>query len=263
MGFEIWLEYVWICLIIIGLESILSADNALVMGVLVKDLPEKKRKKALFYGIIGAYVFRFIAIFLISYIAGIWQLQALGAAYLIYLGVKQLVQKKKQKDGEEDESNTINGNESLWKVILKVELTDITFAIDSILAAVAIAVSLPKSPLPGFGGLDGGIFLVVFIGMAVGLAFIRVAATYVVDFMKKYPGLEIAAFIVVSWVGVKLGVHTLASPDIQFGLITESFVHNIWWKIIFWGVFVAIILGGWFFSSKRRSANKSTNAVEH
>ncbi|HEX7063606.1 MAG TPA: hypothetical protein VF199_00930, partial [Bacillales bacterium] len=142
-----------------------------------------------------------------------------------------------------------------------VELTDITFAIDSILAAVAIAVSLPKSPLPGFGGLDGGIFLVVFIGMAVGLAFIRVAATYVVDFMKKYPGLEVAAFVVVSWVGVKLGVHTLASQDIQFGLITETFVHSIWWKVIFWGVFVAIIAGGWFFSDKREKSNQDNKTA--
>ena len=53
--------------------------------------------------------------------------------------------------------------------MLKVEVADIAFAIDSILAAVALAVSLPNTPLPNIGGLDGGKFLVIFAGGVIGL----------------------------------------------------------------------------------------------
>ncbi|MYL32345.1 hypothetical protein GLW08_06185 [Pontibacillus yanchengensis] len=235
----IWLEYGWALLVIIGLEGLLSADNALVMGVLVKDLPEKKRKQALFYGIVGAYVFRFAALFAISFVVNIWQIQAIGAAYLIYLGIKHIIKNSKENDAS---SSTINQNQSLWKVIFKVELTDIAFAIDSILAAVAIAVSLPGTSIPQLGGMDGGKFIVVFIGMAIGLAFIRFAANYIVKYMKKYPTIEKAAFIIVAWVGVKLALHTMAHENVKLGLIQEGFTHSPWWKATFWGVMLLVVV---------------------
>ncbi|MCI3988140.1 hypothetical protein MMJ63_27880, partial [Bacillus vallismortis] len=50
MDAELLLEYGWVLLVLIGLEGILAADNALVMAVIVKHLPEEKSKKALFYG---------------------------------------------------------------------------------------------------------------------------------------------------------------------------------------------------------------------
>lgn len=64
------LEYGWVLLVLIGLEGILAADNAVVMAVMVKHLPDKQQKKALFYGLMGAFVFRFGALFLISF----WQM---------------------------------------------------------------------------------------------------------------------------------------------------------------------------------------------
>ncbi|WP_407270342.1 TerC family protein [Radiobacillus sp. PE A8.2] len=248
---DLWLEYGWTMLVIIGLEGLLSADNALVMGVIVKNLPESKRKKALFYGIVGAFLFRFAALFAISFVVNIWQIQAIGAVYLIYLGVKSLMKSK-----DDDSESSIDENQSFWKAIVKVELTDIAFAIDSILAAVAIAVSLPNTPLPTIGGMDGGKFIVVFIGMAIGLALIRIAATYVVKFMKQYPVLENAAFLIVAWVGIKLAVHTLAHPDIELGLITESFTHSIGWKATFWGVMLLIVVISGVIAKRRGSVSE-------
>ncbi|WP_037985701.1 TerC family protein [Thalassobacillus devorans] len=255
----IWLEFGWTILVIIGLEGLLSADNALVMGVLVKDLPEKKRKKALFYGILGAYIFRFAALFAISFVVNIWQIQAIGAAYLIYLGIKHMIKNSKEDD-DSKENNKINENQSLWKVILKVELTDIAFAIDSILAAVAIAVSLPDTPFPKFGGMDAAKFAVVFIGMAIGLAFIRIAATYVVKYMKKYPTIEKAAFIIVAWVGVKLAIHTLENKNVTLGLIHEGFTHSLWWKVIFWGVMIMIIVIAAIIAKRKNTASNQSEA---
>lgn len=85
------LEYGWVLIVLIGLEGILAADNALVMSIMVKHLPEDKRKKALFYGLAGAFVFRFGSLFIISYLADVWYVQALGAAYLLYISINHIV----------------------------------------------------------------------------------------------------------------------------------------------------------------------------
>ena len=221
------------------------------MGVIVKDLPEKQQKKALFYGLAGAFVFRFLALFVISFVAGLWELQAIGALYLIYLGVKNLIPKGSGKADQDDDAQLASPKSSLWKTIFKVEITDLAFAIDSILAAVAIAVSLPDSPLPEFGGMDGGKFAVIFAGMMAGLILIRIAATYLIQLMKKYPILEKSAYVIVAWVGIKLAVYTLAHPKI--GVIPEGFVHGALWNVIFWGVLLLIIAVSILISMRNKS----------
>ena len=64
MDWQLVLQYAWIVVVLVGLEGLLSADNALVLAVMVKHLPRTEQKKALFYGLLGAFVFRFIALFL-------------------------------------------------------------------------------------------------------------------------------------------------------------------------------------------------------
>ena len=68
---------------LIILEGLLSADNALVLALLVRHLPEKQQHKALLYGLVGAFVLRGIFIVLAGFIIRLWWLCALGAAYLI------------------------------------------------------------------------------------------------------------------------------------------------------------------------------------
>ena len=86
-------EYAWVLCVLVGLEGILAADNAVVMAVMVKHLPHAQQKKALFYGLLGAFVFRFTALFLISFLANIWQIQAVGAAYLFFIMIHHFVKK--------------------------------------------------------------------------------------------------------------------------------------------------------------------------
>ena len=74
----ILLEYAWVLVVLIVLEGLLAADNAVVMAVMVKHLPRDQQKKALFYGLLGAFVFRFAALFMITFLVNIWQIQALG-----------------------------------------------------------------------------------------------------------------------------------------------------------------------------------------
>jgi predicted tellurium resistance membrane protein TerC len=86
-----WLEYAWTVVVLVFLEGLLSADNALVLALLVKDLPPRKRLRALTYGLVGAYVFRFAAILFATILLQVWQFQAFGAAYLFYVALRHLL----------------------------------------------------------------------------------------------------------------------------------------------------------------------------
>ncbi|GGB52573.1 hypothetical protein F3157_14870 [Virgibacillus dakarensis] len=244
---SLWLEYGWTLLVLIGLEGILSADNALVLAVIAKHLPDEQKKRAINYGIIGAFIFRFAALFAISFLVNVWQVQAIGAAYLIYLGLKHVFGKEKKK-----EVSTGNG---FWPTVAKIGVADLAFAIDSILAAVALAVVLPETPLPTFGGMDGGQFIIVVIAGIAGLILIKFAANWFVTLLDKRPGLETTAYLIVAWVGVKLAVITLGHKDV--GILDEHFAHSTGWKITFWGILLAIAVIGWFVSGKSSSQKGS------
>jgi YkoY family integral membrane protein len=247
MDFSLVLEYGWVLLVLIGLEGLLSADNALVMAIMVKHLPENLRKKALFYGLGGAFVFRFTSLFIISFLVGVWQVQAIGAVYLMYLTFNHIFKRFFKPNQEENQEHSLkNRGSGFWLTVLKVELTDIAFAVDSILAAVALALTLSNTSLPNIGGLDGGKFLVIFCGGFIGLIIMRFAATAFVNLLQKKPGLETAAYLIVGWVGIKLAVFTLAHP--KLAVLSEHFPESIEFKLVFWTVLIAIALLGWFFT---------------
>jgi YkoY family integral membrane protein len=261
MEISLLLEYGWVLLVLIVMEGLLAADNALVLAIMVKHLPEEKRKKALFYGLAGAFVFRFASLFVISFLVDVWQVQAIGALYLLFMAANHIIRKTVIK-GQEEEAETPakdNGKKSgFWMTVLKVEVADIAFAVDSILAAVALAVVLPETPLPAIGGMDGGQFLVIFAGGMIGLIIMRFAANMFVNLLERRPGLEIAAFGIVGWVGVKLAVVTLSHPSL--GVLSAEFAHSTEWKLTFYAVLVAIAAAGWFLSSEKtqESAKKAS-----
>lgn len=250
MDLTLLLEYGWVLIVLVALEGLLAADNALVLAIMVKHLPEEDRKKALFYGLAGAFVFRFVSLFAISFLVDVWQVQAIGAIYLLFMAInhifRKMVVKGKSEDKQEKKPEKKSG---FWATVFKVELADIAFAVDSILAAVALAVVLPDTPLPNIGGLDGGKFLVIFAGGIIGLIIMRFAANQFVKLLERRPGLEIAAFAIVGWVGVKLAVYTLSHPALA--ILSEEFAHSTVWKVTFYLVLVGIAAAGWFFSKDK------------
>lgn len=253
MDISLLLEYGWVLLILVALEGILAADNALVMAVMVKHLPEEQRKKALFYGLAGAFILRLGSLFLISFLVNVWQVQAIGAIYLLYISINHILKKHVLKKNEHDKK--VKKQSGFWGTVLKVELADIAFAVDSILAAVALAVTLPATNLPEIGGLDGGQFLVILAGGLIGVVIMRFAATYFVKLLKKRPNLETAAFLIVGWVGVKLALYTLSHPQID--IVSKHFIESATWKAIFWIALTGIAVGGWFFSKNKNEDEDS------
>lgn len=258
MELTLLLEFGWAFLVLIALEGLLAADNALVLAIMVKHLPEDKRKKALFYGLMGAFVFRFMSLFAISFMVDVWQMQAIGAMYLLFIAINHIVRRTVLCKNGDEKTDEKNQKSSFWMTVLKVELADIAFAVDSILAAVALAVTLPNTPLAKIGGMDGGHFIVIFAGGLTGLIIMRFAANVFCGILHRKPGLEIAAFLIVGWVGIKLAVYTMSHPALQ--ILPYGFAKSPEWKITFYVVLVIIALGGWFLS---KDINEVSSACEN
>jgi YkoY family integral membrane protein len=168
------------------LEGILSVDNALVLAILVRTLPKHLQKKALTYGIVGAFVFRFIALIFAAHLMELWVFKLIGGGYLVYLAMKHMFFAFKE-DAHRVGPRTAA---SFWKTVVVVELTDIAFSIDSITTAVAMSDKL----------------LVVWIGGILGIIFLRFAATFFVRLLEKLPRLEDLAYQLIFFIGTKLSL---------------------------------------------------------
>lgn len=244
MDTSIALQYGWTLLVIIVLEGILSADNALVLAVLSKHLPEEQRKKAISIGLLFAFVFRLGAIFFISFFSESWVVQAIGALYLIYVCISHVLKK--------EEAEIEGAGASYGETIRKIAFADIAFAIDSILAAFALVIVLPVTPEMGeIGGMAAPQFIVIVLGAIAGLIVIKFASEAFVKLLHARPKLETAAMLIVGWVGVKLLMHALVHENfpLQNAAFTD-FVHH-YWNAIFWVVLIGIAVWGWFFSKEK------------
>ena len=174
-----------------ALEVLLSGDNALVLAVMVRPLPPHLRSRALLYGLLVAYLLRGLALLFAVFLIRLWWAQVLGGLYLVYLMVRHFRNNPEGKPLPEASAKTF------WWVVLLINLVDLAFAVDSILAVVAFSKD----------------FLLAFLGVALGILFIRLLAGSVVVLMERFPGLEKVAYALVGWAGVKLfldGTHTLA-----------------------------------------------------
>ena len=179
------------------LEGILSVDNALVLAILVRTLPPEQRRKALTYGIVGAFVFRFIALIFAAHLMQLWVFKLIGGGYLVYLAMKHMFFFYKE-DAHQVRPKTAA---SFWKVVVVVELTDIAFSIDSITTAVAMSDKL----------------LVVWIGGILGIIFLRFAASFFVRLLEKLPRLEDLAYQLIFFIGTKLSLEAF-HVEIEHGI---------------------------------------------
>ncbi len=174
--------------LLVALEALLSADNAIVLALLVLGLPKPQRQRALRYGIVGAFVFRAIATFTAAYLITLGWVKLAGAAYLLYLAYGHFA----KSGGEERKAAPAAlpwlGMNPFWATVVKVELTDIVFAIDSILVAVAMS---PK-------------IWVILTGGMLGIVAMRLVIGRLLAIIERYPPLVDGAFVVISWVGFKL-----------------------------------------------------------
>lgn len=193
---------------LVVMEGLLSADNALVLAVLEKHLPPEQRKKALLYGMFGAYIFRFLFIGIGVYLVKFSIVKVLGALYLGWIVYSHF----KNKGGEDDEAKefkkeswTVRVFGLFWATVISVELMDIAFSVDSILAAFAISDQV----------------WVLLLGGILGIIMMRTIAGVFLTLIEKVPEMETTAFVLIAIIAIKMfaGVFGFHMENTTFFLI--------------------------------------------
>lgn len=188
-----------IILSLILIECLLSVDNAIVLAAQTQKLPTKKeQEKSLFYGIWGAYIFRFLLIGLGSYLINFWEIKVIGAAYLMYLSVKHFWGRAHPHKEHSSKKKRKPVLPLFWSVVISIEAMDVVFSIDSILASLAI------SPNP----------VIVLIGGLVGILAMRGVAEIIMRLLEIVPELEVVAYGLIALIAVKLFL-TIPAIDIE------------------------------------------------
>jgi YkoY family integral membrane protein len=277
-------------LIIIGLlvvlEGVLSIDNALVLGLLAKRMPKQLQSRALTYGLVGAFVFRFIAIATASYLLHWRWVKLVGGAYLVYVSVKHFFfensdQHEKISVAEDGQPVLVNketgeevsaeaaqkrisditpgsvakvadrdGGPKFWPTVVVIELTDIAFAVDSILAAIALVGSPPAGTPEGAWHPK---LWVVLTGGMLGVILMRVAAVMFIKLLERFPRFETSAYLLVIVIGLKLIA--------DWGFNSPEHPHRVnfhnwhaWPFWVFWIAMLVCFLIGFIPHKKRASA---------
>jgi YkoY family integral membrane protein len=221
--------------LLVLLEGLLSADNALVLAMMILGLPGSDQKKALRYGLVGAFAFRTAATLLARQLIRIGWVQLLGGLYLVYLSYQHFF----RSGGAEERAAPRKatpwlGMTALWATVVKVELVNIAFSVDSILVAVAMSKKT----------------WVVLAGGLLGIVAIRVVIAQLLAIVRKYPAIVDGAFIIIAWVGVKLLLDYLRMTGIV------HFEINKW---VSFGLIAAIFLVSYFYARRKGPAPDMEN----
>jgi len=180
--------------LLIVLEAMLSADNALVMAVIVLGLPRALQKKALRQGLAGAFTSRIIATLLAVKLIRVLFVKLLGGVYLLYLAYSHFFGHSHSGDRRRAKrAEPMFGLSAYWATVVSVEAINLMFSIDSILVAVAVS----------------RVTWVVITGGILGLIAMRVIAAQLLKLVERYPPLVDGAFIIIAWIGIQLSIEYL------------------------------------------------------
>ncbi|MTJ44661.1 TerC family protein [Dolichospermum flos-aquae] len=184
LNFHFSVEASIVLLILVILEAVLSADNAIALAAIAQGLEDKKlERQALNIGLIFAYVLRITLLLTATWVQKFWQFELLGAAYLLWLGFQHF-------SSQEDENNHHHGPrfKSLWQAIPVIAFTDLAFSLDSVTTAIAVSQEI----------------WLVITGTTIGIVTLRFMAGLFIRWLDEYTNLEDAGYITVAFVGLRL-----------------------------------------------------------
>ncbi|MGF1491562.1 MAG: TerC family protein [Microcoleaceae cyanobacterium] len=181
---ELSFDVFFLLVILVAMEAVLSADNAIALASISKSLEDRKlQSKALNIGLILAFVLRVVLILTATWVIQYWQFQLLGSLYLLWLVFRYFA----SAEGEDGEPQGPRYT-SLWQVIPLIAMTDLAFSLDSVTAAIAVSEET---------------WLVV-TGATLGIVALRFMADLFIRWLQEYTHLETAGYVTVGLVGVRL-----------------------------------------------------------
>jgi predicted tellurium resistance membrane protein TerC len=258
---------------LIVLEGLLSADNAIVLAVLVRPLPKHLQKRALLYGLIGGYVMRGLMLLFVTFLAQLWWAQVGGGVYLVFLAIKHFRRARQTARGQLPAGGAgvsgIDGDAIAGEAGAAISPEEPSFAprdaaVSDHTAAAATtagAASLTVASRTFWRtvatvelmdlafAVDSALVAValttrlwvIYIGVGIGILMLRLAAGWFIGVLERHPRFEHIAFALVGWAGVKLLVE-------GWGSLTEVIHHPGLAlhlpKAAFWAVTMTILIFG-------------------
>ena len=213
-GIDRWVELAPLLPVIVSLELILSADNAVALASITKNLNDiDQQNKALNIGIFIALLLRILVILTAQFFLNFWPVKLIGGLYLISLSISKFFSFNSNNHNVIAEGNTSTPNTSLFKIILLLSVTDLAFSIDSITAAVAISDQ----------------FLLVITGAIIGVVALRFTSGLFIKWLDIYINLEKAGYIAVALIGLKLIIQLIFYIDIPEYIFFLSMLILFFW----------------------------------
>lgn len=226
-SFAISIKTPLMLLVLIALEAVLSADNAIALATIAQGLPnQEEQRRALNAGLVIAYVLRILLIITASFILQYWQFELAGALYLLWLVGNYFL-------SPEDEDNQHKSFEfnSFWQAIPLIAFTDLAFSLDSVTTAIAVADEL----------------WLIIAGGTIGVIALRFLAGLFIRWLDIFTHLKDAGFITVGLVGIRLLMRVI-NPDL---VPPESLMITMIGLLFTWG-----------FSERRPEAVTVTNEID-
>jgi YjbE family integral membrane protein len=186
----------WIGLLkIIGVNIILSGDNAVVIALAARSLPAKQQKQAIFWGAGAAIVLRIVlTMFAVALLALPW-LKLVGSLLLFWIGIKLLI--------PEDEDPDIKASEHLIAAIKTILIADLVMSLDNVIAVAAAA---------------GGSMMLLVLGLAISIPLVIFGATMLIKLMERYPVIITIGAGLIGWVAGEMLATDLALQSWLTGL---------------------------------------------
>lgn len=213
--------------VLVALECVLSADNAIALAALTQGLQNPNlEKRALNIGLLFAYVLRMSLILTASWIIGYWQFELAGALYLLWLVFQYFT--STPADGETHHGPRFD---SLWQAIPLIALTDLAFSLDSVTTAIAVTSDT----------------WVILLGGTIGIVALRFMAGFFIRWLDEFEHLEDAGYLTVALVGIRLLMR----------VINDSLVPPEWLMI---GMIA--VLFAWGFSQRKKPEFSVLSSLE-
>ncbi len=184
LHFHFSVEAPIVLLILVFLEAVLSADNAIALAAIAQGLEDKNlERQALNIGLVVAYVLRITLLLTATEVQKFWQFEILGAAYLLWLVFQHFTSQEIEDDHHHGPRFA-----SLWQAIPVIAFTDLAFSLDSVTTAIAVSQET----------------WLVLTGTTIGIVTLRFMAGLFIRWLDEFANLEDAGYITVALVGLRL-----------------------------------------------------------
>ena len=220
----------WTALLkIIGVNIVLSGDNAVVIALAARSLPIKQQKQAIFWGSGAAILMRIVlTIFAVELLKLEW-LKLIGSVLLLWIGVKLLI----PEDGEEG----VSASDNMLQAIKTILIADLVMSLDNVIAVAAAA---------------GGSLVLLVLGLAISIPLVIFGATLLVHLMERYP---IIITIGAALIGFVAG--EMAWEDHAIAAWTSPYSTNMKYAAATIGAIFVVALGQWIARRQARAPGET------